>query len=313
MLDMQKLIMLRAVAMEGSIAAAARALGYTRSAVSQQLSALERFAGTSLLVRTGNRATLTPVGRTLVVHTERILVELRAAEAALAHEGKDVTGRLHVGVPFREGPRIMSSALSEARHRYPGLEIQLAAVKDENAAELVHRGQLDMVILSRFGSAHASVGPGLREWDLGHDALRLCVPAEHRLAGAAACTLSDLRDEPWIINPAGTLGRLVTTLCVAAGFEPTVVATVDDLATALGLVSIGWGITVAPDLTAAHPESGIRRIQLNGLEAARHSILVVRDGEESLPHMSAVIAAVHVASEKVFRPTSLEVELPLEH
>jgi DNA-binding transcriptional LysR family regulator len=300
MLDTQKLIMLRAVATEGSIAAAARALGYTRSAVSQQLSALERFADTSLLVRTGNRVTLTPVGRTLVDHTERILVELRAAEAALAHEGNDVTGRLHVGVPFREGPRIMSSALSEARNRYPGLEIQLAAIRDENGAELVHRGQLDMVILSRFGSAHASVGLGLREWVLGHDALRVCVPAEHRLAGAQACTLSDLRDEPWIINPAGALGRLVMTLCVAAGFQPGVVATVDDVATALGLVSIGWGITVAPDLTPANPESGIRRIQLDGLEAVRHSILIVRDGEESWPHMSAVIAAVHVTSDELF-------------
>jgi DNA-binding transcriptional LysR family regulator len=301
MLDTQKLIMLRAVATEGSIAAAARALGYTRSAVSQQLSAHERFADTSLLVRTGNRVTLTPVGRTLVDHTERILVELRAAEAALAHEGNDVTGRLHVGVPFREGPRIMSSALSEARNRYPGLEIQLAAIRDENGAELVHRGQLDMVILSRFGSAHASVGPGLREWVLGHDALRLCVPAGHRLAEAQACTLSDLRDEPWIINPAGALGRLVMTLCVAAGFQPTVVATVDDVATALGLVSIGWGITVAPDLTPANPESGIQRIQLDGLEAVRHSILIVRDGEESWPHMSAVIAAVHVTSDELFR------------
>ena len=301
MLDTQKLIMLRAVATEGSIAAAARSLGYTRSAVSQQLSALERLADTSLLVRTRNRVTLTPVGRTLVNHTERILVELRAAEAALANETKDVTGRLHVGVPFREGPRIMSSALSEARTRYPGLEIQLAAIKDETGAQLVHRGTLDMVILSRFGSAHAPVGPGLREWVLGHDTLRLCVPAGHRLAEAQTCTLSDLRDEPWIISPTGALGRLVMTLCVAAGFQPTVAATVDDVATALGLVSIGWGITVAPDLTPANPESEIRRIQLDGLEAVRHSILIVRDGEESLPHMAAVIAAVQATSDELFR------------
>jgi DNA-binding transcriptional LysR family regulator len=301
MLDTQKLIMLRAVSTEGSIAAAARALGYTRSAVSQQLSALERVAGTSLLVRTGNRVTLTPVGRTLVDHTERILVELRAAEAALARTGKEVTGRLHVGVPFREGPRIMSSALSEARREYPGLEIQLAAIKDETGAELVHRGQLDMVILSRFGSAHAAVGPGLREWVLGHDALRLCVPTGHRLAGAAGgCSLSDLRDEPWVISPASALGRLMMTLCVAAGFQPTIAATVDDVATALGLVSIGWGVTVAPDLTPANPEGGIQRIRLNGLEAERHSILIVRDGEESLPHISAVIEAVHRAGSRLF-------------
>jgi DNA-binding transcriptional LysR family regulator len=194
----------------------------------------------------------------------------------------------------------MSTALSEARRRYPGLEIQLAAIKDEDGAELVHRGRLDMVILSRFGSAHASVGLGLREWVLGHDALRLCVPAGHHLAGAPF-KLSDLRDEPWIISPKGALGRLVMTLCVAAGFQPAVVATVDDVATALGLVSIGWGITVAPDLTPGNPESGLRRIRLDGLEAARHSILIVRDGEESLPHMAAVIAAVHVTSDELFR------------
>jgi hypothetical protein len=66
-------------------------------------------------------------------------------------------------------------------------------------------------------------------------------------------------------------------------------------------VSIGWGVTVAPDLTPANPESGIRRIRLDGLEAVRHSILIVRDGEEALPHMSAVIAAVHVTSDALFR------------
>jgi DNA-binding transcriptional LysR family regulator len=126
------------------------------------------------------------------------------------------------------------------------------------------------------------------------------VPLGHRLAGAKSCTLPDLRDESWIINPAGALGRLVMTLCVAAGFQPRVVATVDDVATALGLVSIGWGITVAPDLTPANPESGVQRIQLDGLDAVRHSILIVRDGEESLPHMAAVIAAVHVTSDELF-------------
>jgi DNA-binding transcriptional LysR family regulator len=300
MLDVQKLIMLRAVAAEGSIAAAGRRLGYTRSAVSQQLSALERTAGTSLLVRTGNRVALTPIGRMLVDHTERILIELRAAEAALGREDADVTGRLHVGVPFREGPRVMSTALGEARRRYPQLEIRMTSVRDETGAELVRRGQLDMVILSRFGSAHAPVGQGLREFLLGHDALKLCVPAGHRLDGTPSCTLADLRDEPWIVSPQSSLGQLVMTLCNAAGFRPSLVATVDDVATALGLVGIGWGITIAPDLTPATPPSAVRRIDVRGVETFRHSILVVRDGEERWPHMAAVIAAVHAASDALF-------------
>ena len=127
MLDVRRLIMLRAVAAEGSIAAAARRLQYTRSAVSQQLSALEAEAGTPLVERAGNRITLTPAGRNLVEHTERIVVELRAAEASLAG-ATAVTGLLRVGIPFREGPQIMSRALTEVRRRFPDMEIRLAAV-----------------------------------------------------------------------------------------------------------------------------------------------------------------------------------------
>ena len=86
MLDVDKLVALRAVATHGSIAAAGRELGYTRSAISQQITALERVAGTALLVRSGNRVTLTPIGRRLTEHTERILAELRSEERRVGKE-----------------------------------------------------------------------------------------------------------------------------------------------------------------------------------------------------------------------------------
>src|SRR5258708_12036700 len=117
--------MLRAVAAEGSIAAAARALRYTRSAVSQQLSSLESETGTALVDRIGNRVTLTPAGRALVEHTERILVELRAAEAALAREADGLTGLLRVAIPFRECPHIMSDALGAFPPPVPPIQTSL--------------------------------------------------------------------------------------------------------------------------------------------------------------------------------------------
>ena len=171
---------------EGSIAAAARRLQYTRSAVSQQISALEAEAGTPLVDRAGNHITLTPAGRALVEHAERILVELRSAEAMLAGAGTQITGLLRVGIPFREGPHIMSTALTEVRRRFPDMEIRLAAVSDEEGPEAVHRDQLDMAIVSRYGNARETATTGLREWTLGHDPLRLCVPPAHPLAGASA-------------------------------------------------------------------------------------------------------------------------------
>ena len=288
--------MLRAVAAEGSIAAAARRLQYTRSAVSQQLSALEAEAGAVLVDRAGNHITLTPAGRTLVEHAERILVELRAAEAALA-AGSAVTGSLRVGIPFREGPQTMSRALTEVRRRFPDLEISLAPVTDETGADAVRRDQVDMVIISRYGKATGPVGNGLREWVLGSDPLRLCVPPDHRLASAETCDMAALADERWILLPPGTtLGGLVASMCVTAGFQPRTAAAVNDIGTAIGLVGIGWGITVAPELTPAGAQAPVARCRIAGVDTLRETVLIVRDGEHTSPAMAATISAVRAVA-----------------
>jgi DNA-binding transcriptional LysR family regulator len=296
MLDVRKLIMLQAVMAEGSIAAAARRLQYTRSAVSQQISALEAEAGTALIDRTGNRITLTPAGRGLVEHAERILVELRSAEATLAGAGTRITGLLRVGIPFREGPHIMSRALGEVRRRFPDMEIRLAAVSDEEGPDAVHRDQLDLVIISRYGNAREAARPGLREWVLGHDPLRLCVPVDHPLAGAAGCEMSRLADEPWVMCPDTSLGRLVRAMCVAAGFQPKVAATVQDVGTAISLVAIGWGITIAPELTPSGTPAPLARLPVTGIDTIRYTVLIARDGEHLSPRLAAAISAVRAVS-----------------
>src|SRR3984957_14444831 len=295
-LDVRKLIMLQAVMAEGSIAAAARRLQYTRSAVSQQISALEAEAGTALIDRTGNRITLTPAGRALVEHAERILVELRSAEAMLAGAGTQITGLLRVGIPFREGPHIMSRALTEMRRRFPDMEIRLAAISDEEGPDAVHRDQLDMAIVSRYGNARETARPGLREWTLGHDPLRLCVPPDHPLAGARGCAMSQLADEAWVMCPATSLGRLVRSMCIAAGFQPRVGATVNDIGTAIGLVGIGWGITIAPELPPPGTPPTVVRLPIDGIDTNRYSVLIVRDGEHRSPRMAAAVSAVRSVS-----------------
>src|SRR3984957_2924915 len=295
-LDVRKLIMLQAVMAEGSIAAAARRLQYTRSAVSQQISALEAEAGAALIDRAGNHITLTPAGRALVEHAERILVELRSAEATLAGAGSPISGLLRVGIPFREGPHIMSRALTEVRRRFPDMEIRLAAVSDEEGPDAVHRDQLDMAIVSLYGNAREAARAGLREWTLGHDPLRLCVPPDHPLAGARGCAMSQLADEAWVMCPATSLGRLVRSLCIAAGFQPRVGATVHDVGTAIGLVGIGWGITIAPELTPAGSPVKVARLPVTGVDTIRYSVLIVRDGEHLSPRMAAAISAVRSVS-----------------
>jgi DNA-binding transcriptional LysR family regulator len=240
--------------------------------------------------------TITPIGRELIEHTERILVELRAAEAVLDNNPHPVGGLLRVGIPFGEGPRIMSRALARVRQRFPGLEIRLAATTDEAGADEVRRGVVDMVILSRFGAPHTRLPLGLRAWTLGSDPLRLCVSPEHRLADAKQAEIADLQDEPWIFSSSGTLAQLTVALCATAGFEPVLAASVNDVATAVGLAAIGWGVTIAPELTPSNSDRPVAHVPLAGVSTHRHSVLVVRDGEHLSPRISAAVAAVREIS-----------------
>jgi DNA-binding transcriptional LysR family regulator len=153
-----------------------------------------------------------------------------------------------------------------------------------------------MVILSRYGSGRVRRVEGLREWVLGNDALRLCVPQEHRLADASECAMAELQDEAWIMLSTGTLGQLAMTMCLTAGFQPSMAATVNDVGTAIGLVGIGWGVTIAPELTPAGPDSKVARIPIAGLDTVRHSVLIVRDGEHESPRIAAAIDAVRAVS-----------------
>ncbi len=127
-LDVRKLVLLREVQARGSIAAAAESLNYTRSAVSQQLSALEAETGTELLDRRSNRAGLTSAGRLLVDHTEYILAGLESAESDLLAATGRVCGELRVGVPFHEGPALLIPALTRVRDLHPALRITLRAL-----------------------------------------------------------------------------------------------------------------------------------------------------------------------------------------
>jgi DNA-binding transcriptional LysR family regulator len=89
----------------------------------------------------------------------------------------------------------MSRALGVVRGRFPDVEIRLAATSDEGGPDTVHPDQLDLAIVSRYGNARDGARPGLREWVLGHDPLRLCASPDHPLAGASGCAMSELAGE----------------------------------------------------------------------------------------------------------------------
>jgi DNA-binding transcriptional LysR family regulator len=108
--------------------------------------------------------------------------------------------------------------------------------------------------------------------------------------------MAQLEDEAWILSPDTTLARLITSMCITAGFQPKVTATVNDLGTAIGLVGIGWGITIAPEFTPVKGTAEVRRLRITGVDVVRHRVLIVRDGEHLSPRLAAAISAVRAIS-----------------
>ncbi|MDT4997465.1 MAG: hypothetical protein QOD45_1533 [Pseudonocardiales bacterium] len=110
--------------------------------------------------------------------------------------------------------------------------------------------------------------------------------------------MADLHDESWIMCPDSRLGQLTMSLCMTAGFEPELAATVNDIGTAIGLVGIGWGVTIAPELTPSGTELPVARIPIVGLDTVRHNVLIVRDGEQLSPRIAAAITEVRAVSKR---------------
>ena len=260
MLDVGKLIVLRAVAARGldrrgRTRARLHALGGLAADVRARAVGRRGAAGQDQqpgrLTPSGGGSSSTPSGSWSSSEPPR----RRCAQDKRSH--RPAAGR-------RAVPRGRHRSWAARRPYTPALSPagdQLARVH-ARPRRTMQRGRLDMVILSRFGAAPLSGGPGLREWVLGHDALRLCVPIGHRLADNASCSAATSATRRGSsTRRARSVGSRLA--CRGLGFHP-VVATVDDVATALGLVGIGWGITIAPDLTPANPESAIQRISSTG-------------------------------------------------
>src|SRR5437764_3324362 len=124
MLDLHRLRLLKEFADRGTIAATAAALGYTPSAVSQQLAALERETGDTLLDRAARSAGLTDAGQRLAVHAEIILAQVEAAEADLAAQAREPAGRVTVAA-FPTAAVAFAPALARSMRAHPALTLLL--------------------------------------------------------------------------------------------------------------------------------------------------------------------------------------------
>ncbi|MFC9729172.1 LysR family transcriptional regulator [Streptomyces roseolus] len=248
MIEARHLRVLRAVAATGSFSAAARELGCTQPAVSQQMKALETSAGTPLLIRTGREMRLTQAGEVLVRHAAGILAGLTAAEEEVAAIAGLRAGRVRL-VSFPSGSStLVPTALAALRAAHPGTRVSLVEAEPPRSVEMLREGDCDIALAFRYGSSHA---PG--EWDdlvvrpLLTDRLVGLVPEAHPLADAGSVPIAELAGDSWIAGCPRCRRQLVD-VCEEAGFAPRIDFATDDYPAVVGLVGAGLGVAVLPEL-----------------------------------------------------------------
>jgi molybdate transport repressor ModE-like protein len=263
MLDVKRLSVLEAVERHGSFTMAAQAMNYTQSAISQQVAALEREVGTSLVGRSGRQTWLTEAGQALVSHTRRILAAIHDAEAELAGITGLRSGNVRLAAFPSAGAALVPRAATAFRARHPDVTLQLTAAEPRQALDGLRAGAHDVIVtIASQAPQSGNSAAHLSGHKLLDDRFSVVLPAGHHLASRSLVNLHDLAAEDWIAtSPAGHPDAdTLISACSAAGFAPRVRFHVDDYVAVQGFIAAGAGVALIPGLalTALRPDVVVR-------------------------------------------------------
>jgi DNA-binding transcriptional LysR family regulator len=259
------------VARRGSITAAAASLGYTQSAVSRQMAALEASMGAQLLDRQARGVELTEHGRCLLPHAEAVLNRLASVRLDLDAVDRLDSGRLRVGAFPTANAVLIPTALADFAAKHPGVSISLVEGTTHRQLANLDLGDVDLAVVSAF--TDQSLDHDRFEFvHLLRDSIVLAVPRSHRLANRRSIRLSELTGESWIAGEAHNESRTLSPHRLFSEPEPSVGFQVGEWTAKLGLVAAGLGITLVPSLAAAAMRGDIALVCLHARERATRDV-----------------------------------------
>ena len=291
MIDARRLRVLREVAQQGTLAAAADALHLTPSAVSQQLAALEREVGQPVVERNGRGVRLTGAAEVLVGHANLVLAQLEAAEADVAAYAEGAVGTVRIAGFATALGELVAPAVVALRRSHPRLTLIVEESEAPGCFVALARGDADIAI--SMASRQAPEDPRFRRRALMTDTLDAVLPGGHPLASRERIALAELAGEEFVGPPEGTSCHDVTvTGCAAAGFAPAFRHRTLDFHTAMALAASGLGVTLVPRLGQAAVPAGAVVRPLADPAPARHVFAATRAGAEGRPAVAAVLDAL---------------------
>lgn len=288
-LDVGRLRLLREVELRGSIAAAAREVGLTPSAVSQQLSILEREAGTPLLDRSPRGVLLTGAGQALVSRARSILQLLEEARADLDRLTGELSGHIRIGTVASAAAALVSPAAIRLAAEHAALELTVTVAEPGRSIDQLLEGDLDIAVVDVYDGVPVPVPDYLLSTDLCTEQL-VVVSAVGALPGRGAVRLSALSDVNWVMPPLdAACGQAVRFACRAEGFEPRVRWETDDMLLLVRAVSAGHGVAVLPRLAVADNVAEIEIRPLAEPNMSRRLLALTRTSSQDRPIIRAAL------------------------
>lgn len=293
MIDLAALTSLRAVDTHGSVIGAAEALGFTPSAVSQQVKRLEKQTGVPLLERVGRGVILTDHGRHLVDAGVRLLADLEEVEAGLHERAGTVSGHLRLTAFSTAMRGLVAPVVRDLRAAHPDLALSLTEREPWDTIDLVATGQSDLGVVHRWGDVPITIPDHLETTQVAHDVADVIVPVDHPLAGRARVSPRDLVDEGWIATPDGTICRQwLTRMYAGTGRLPRIAHTAMEFDSHLALVRAGLGIALVPRLGRQPLGADLVGVPAHDPEPTRDVIAVHRRSMAQSPAVAAVLRAL---------------------
>ncbi len=269
MLDLRRLHVFREVAARRSFSAAALALNYTQSSVSQHVTNLERELGVTLLDRGARPVQVTEAGEVVLGHADDLLSRAAAIERELAGLAGGETGQLRVGGFLTAWATFLPAAVAAYSRAHPRVQLDLRQIEPEPAVSALRSRDLDLAVVYRFDDPRDD--DRLAWMRLLDDPYAVALPAAHELTREEQIPLERLARERWIIPPAGSpYTRTLRALCrERGGFEPEVAYETPDVTLAQPLVAAGLAVALLPDLALRPRHAGVVVRPLAGIPPAR--------------------------------------------
>lgn len=297
MLELRQLRIIRALAHEGTVTGAAQSLGFTPSAVSQQLAAMSRAAGQPLTRRDGRGVVLTRAGEQLAGHAEEILASVALAEAEVSTTGQ-LAAPLRLAT-FPTARRLLIPALADVALRHEGLRVEIVEGEPHVTVPLLKQGLVDAALIYSYNLLPRPSPPGLVLTALIDEPLLLVCNdvVAQRLRSGALTPRAVLQDLDWISGPVGSDDReVMRRVCAALAFEPRIVHATDDYPLTLSLVGAGLGVSLVPVAAVETVPQGVRALPVPGTSLVRHIVAAVQSGHQRRTVTAALLTALASAA-----------------